>query len=272
LADEVSFFLQQPEDERLEFKRKFPPESVAAKVLTAFANAHGGVLLLGVGEHGEVVGLSAEESEIAADRLLRIGRSLRIPVSRVSSQVVGDKIVTYAVVEPAADDVKPLATAGGQVFVREGTSIRPFTKPGPPTPTERRQIRLFVAMSFREEEEAALADYFAAMKRAVAVTLLPIQIVRIDLVEGDYEISQRVMTEIDRADVVLADYTLSPANVYFEVGYARGKGKRLIQSARAGTVLEFDTRNWRTLFYRNATQLEAMLGEALSDAYAEVTS
>jgi hypothetical protein len=45
----------------------------------------------------------------------------------------------------------------------------------------------------------------------------------------------------------------------FEIGYARGKGLRIIQSARKGTELEFDIRNWRTLFYRNATELEEKL-------------
>jgi nucleoside 2-deoxyribosyltransferase len=64
------------------------------------------------------------------------------------------------------------------------------------------------------------------------------------------------MDEIDAADIVIADFTLSPANVYFELGYARGKGRRVIQTARRGTVLEFDVRNWRTVFYRNATELE----------------
>jgi nucleoside 2-deoxyribosyltransferase len=67
------------------------------------------------------------------------------------------------------------------------------------------------------------------------------------------------MTEIDHTDVVLADFTLSPQNVYYEVGYARGKGKTLILTARRGTRLEFDVRNWRTLRYRNATELEKVL-------------
>jgi nucleoside 2-deoxyribosyltransferase len=88
-----------------------------------------------------------------------------------------------------------------------------------------------------------------------------------DVVEGDYEISQQIMKEIDDATIVLADFTLNPANVYFEVGYARGKGKRIIQCARKGTALEFDTRNWRTIFYKNATELEKALLPALSEAY-----
>jgi nucleoside 2-deoxyribosyltransferase len=126
-------------------------------------------------------------------------------------------------------------------------------------------------MSFRNEEEPSLVDYFSAMQRAVRETRLPIRICRIDLQEGDYEISQQIMDEIDTADVVLADFTLRPSNVYFELGYARGREKYVIQTARKkDTTLEFDVRNWRTIFYRNATELEASLIPALKTAYAKV--
>lgn len=124
-------------------------------------------------------------------------------------------------------------------------------------------------MSFREELEPALVDYFHAIGRAVALTALPIKIRRMDLAEGDYEISQQLMNEIDSADIVLADFTLSPANVYFEIGYARGQGKRVLQTARRGTDLEFDVRNWRTTFYRNATELEQKLVPELEKAYSD---
>jgi hypothetical protein len=98
-------------------------------------------------------------------------------------------------------------------------------------------------MSFRQEEEPPLVDYFRAMERAAERVPSPrIELVRIDRVEGDYEISARIMEEIDRCDALLADFTLNPRNVYFELGYARGT-KRIIQTARRDTPLEFDVRN-----------------------------
>lgn len=129
---------------------------------------------------------------------------------------------------------------------------------------------VFVAMSFRIDEDPALIDYFEAMRRAADKTRLPLDLRRIDRVEGDFEISQRILTEIDIAGIVIADFTLSPRNVYFEVGYARGKGKRVIQTARKDTHLEFDTRGWKTIFYRNATELEAALAQALTSAYCDI--
>jgi hypothetical protein len=54
------------------------------------------------------------------------------------------------------------------------------------------------------------------------------------------------------------------------IGYARGRNKRVIQTARKGINLEFDIRNWKTLFYRNATELEQKLIVELRAAYIEV--
>jgi nucleoside 2-deoxyribosyltransferase len=142
----------------------------------------------------------------------------------------------------------------------------------PPLRSAERQIVAFVAMSFREEEKPALVGYYRAIKRAVEGVSLPIELRRIDFVDGDYEISQQIMDEIDQAEIVITDFTLSARNVYFELGYARGKQKRIIQTARKETTLEFDVRNWRTMFYRNATELEEKLVPELRAAYNDVVS
>ena len=80
------------------------------------------------------------------------------------------------------------------------------------------------------------------------------------------------MNRIDKSQIVLADFTLNSRNVYFELGYARGQRKRVLQTARKDTTLEFDTHHWRTLFYRNATELEQKLVLAFSKAYQEILS
>ena len=77
------------------------------------------------------------------------------------------------------------------------------------------------------------------------------------------------MDEIDKAHILLADFTLSPRNVYFELGYARGKNSLTHHSkcTEGNHNLEFDVRNWKTIFYKNATELEEKLVSALKDAY-----
>lgn len=126
------------------------------------------------------------------------------------------------------------------------------------------KIRAFVAMSFREEEEPALIDYWQAMLRAAEKANRDFQLVRVDEVEGDYEIVEQLYKEIDAAHLVIADLTLSPPNVYLEIGYARGRNKQVIQTCRTDTRLEFDVRGRRTLIYRNATTLEHKLLQELN--------
>jgi hypothetical protein len=55
-----------------------------------------------------------------------------------------------------------------------------------------------------------------------------------------------------------------------KLGYARGSNKRIIQTARKDTALEFDVRNWHTIIYRNATELEEKLILELKAAHSEV--
>jgi hypothetical protein len=118
-------------------------------------------------------------------------------------------------------------------------------------------------MSFRERDEPTLVDYWHAMLRAADSARRAFNLVRLNEIDGDYEIVDRIYREIDAAHLVIADLTLSSANVYLELGYARGRQKRVIQTCRSGTRLEFDVRNRRTLVYQNATMLEQKLLQEL---------
>ena len=43
-----------------------------------------------------------------------------------------------------------------------------------------------------------------------------------------------------------------------------------MQTARKETPLEFDVRNWATLFYKNATELEELLVAKFRDIYHRI--
>jgi hypothetical protein len=135
----------------------------------------------------------------------------------------------------------------------------------PPAPRSS-PTQVFVAMSFRERDEPTLVDYWHAMLRAADRARGAFNLVRLNEIDGDYEIVDRIYREIDAAHLVIADLTLSSANVYLEMGYARGRRKQVIQTCRSGTRLEFDVRNRRTLVYENATMLEQKLLHELDAA------
>ncbi len=84
---------------------------------------------------------------------------------------------------------------------------------------------------------------------------------------GDYEITQKIEEMIAASDIVIADFTLSSPNVYYEAGIARGAGVYTIRLARKDTEIPFDIGNKKFILYANATQLEEALLNPLRDAY-----
>jgi hypothetical protein len=271
ISQRVERWIQAGESETVVFKESLPPEHAIARDLSALANSKGGVLLVGVSDDGNVPGLSPVEATSVANQLKQIADSLLQGAAMIGVVAIAGRLVTYASIQPAPEHLKPIVTSRGEAYIRQNAATIPLATVSAGVPP-RHSVRVFVAMSFREEEDPALTDYWRAMQRAAVACELPIEMFRIDLSEGDYEISQSIMDEIDRADLVLADFTLGSRNVYFELGYARGKGKRVLQTARSDAPREFDVRNWRTILYRNATELEEKLKPALQSAYAAVTA
>jgi hypothetical protein len=268
--------ISQGESEKIEFKTRLINEQIIASVVTAFANTNGGYLFIGIGDKGEIIGLSDEELSITNDRIIKICNSIfNYPFSTNIVDFNGKKIVVVKI-DKAPEYLSPISTGKGEIFIKKGESVikttlktKTFSIDSDKT-EKKREIIGFVAMSFRDEEEPALIDYYNAIQRAAQRTELPIRLTRIDLKEGDFEISQQIMTEIESVNFVISDFTLSPHNVYFEIGFARGVKKRIIQTARKGTNLQFDVRNWNTIFYRNATELEEKLIPKLKEVYTEM--
>ncbi len=291
-AENILKILKQGEGQTVEFKQRLPRDSVIATSLAAFANSQGGILLIGVTDDGTPVGLSLKEAGRVMGRLTTIASSLLDVPGEIGSLDFSGRQIIYAAVDKAPLHLAPILTSKGDQYVRRDSrnmNIKDVVD-GPPSAVaeEERADALtgamyeetmlekwkgdvaFVAISFRDEEEPALVDYYKAMERALKRSSLSLRLKRIDIEEGDYEISQKVMDEIDGVALLIADFTLGPANVYFELGYARGRGIRIIQTARKDTILEFDVRNWRTLFYRNATELEERLVPAFNQVSEEL--
>ncbi|HUV03184.1 MAG TPA: ATP-binding protein [Desulfobacteria bacterium] len=269
--DGIKKLISEGESTTVEFKQRLPPGSILARTLVAFANTNGGIILIGISDNGEIIGLTKKEATVTMTRIQRISSNLLNANINSSITNIDGRIVVYAIINKVPETLYPIRTSTGDLYNRVGRLTKKSTEEEvDPTLITGPPVNGFVAMSFRVEEEPALVDYFEAMKRAVREAQVPINLMRIDLLEGDYEISQKIMDKISESDFVLADFTLNPSNVYFEVGNARGSGKIVIQTARLGTLLEFDTRNWRTIFYKNATELEKELIPALVNTYKEV--
>jgi hypothetical protein len=125
----------------------------------------------------------------------------------------------------------------------------------PPTMEPEDEKLVFVICSFLPDMEPA----FEAI--SAAATSVGLRAERVKDVVGDYRITEKMLSMIRRAHFVVADLTHERPNVYFELGYARGIGKRVITILREGTERHFDIYDWTYLKYIDSRPLERLLIE-----------
>ncbi|WP_158692778.1 AlbA family DNA-binding domain-containing protein [Streptomyces roseochromogenus] len=277
LPDEVLQLLQGGESVTVEFKLRFSGSPQFARLVTGLANSQGGVVIYGVDDSGNPVGLGGREINQASEAIRKVSYSLLpthlgfSPISMHNVIVDGKRLLVIRVPE-FPDSVKPIRTADGRIYRRQGVIVAeekaPSTKPSKSAAVA--ATKIFVSMSFREDEEPALVDYFEAMKRAAASVGVRRDLIRIDELQGDFDIVPEIEDTIREADLIIADFTMNRPNVYYEAGIARGMKKRTIRTARNDTELHFDVSSRKFILYANATQLEVQLTEALRYAIEQI--
>ena len=82
-------------------------------------------------------------------------------------------------------------------------------------------------------------------------------------IEHEEAITDRVLDEIDTSEFLIADLTHERPNVYYEVGHAHARSKRVILVRRKGTTLHFDVAHRNCPEYENATALKRLLRNRL---------
>ena len=120
--------------------------------------------------------------------------------------------------------------------------------------------RCFVAMSFHPSLAVAYTDGIQP-----AVTESGFTPVRIDLVEHNEKICDKILVEIRLAQFVVADFTLHRAGVYFESGFAMGLGRPVIWTCRKDQLGEahFDTRQHNHIEWETPAELRKKLGDRI---------
>src|SRR5579859_2735151 len=96
------------------------------------------------------------------------------------------------------------------------------------------KLHCFVAMAFGQTDTDAI---FKILKK----TLVPLAInaQRVDRIEHNDNIDTRIISEIEAADLVIADLTYARSSVYFEAGYAQ-RAIPVIFTARSDHFRERD--------------------------------
>jgi ribosomal protein L32 len=121
---------------------------------------------------------------------------------------------------------------------------------------EIRSNQAFVAMWFSKDlDDAWLKGLKPALEQTVYVPL------RIDLSQHNEKIDDRIIAEIRKSSLVVADFTGQRGGVYFEAGFAMGLGKPVIWTCREDDVekLHFDTRQYNHIVWNDAKDLKEKL-------------
>ncbi|WP_139085190.1 hypothetical protein [Bacillus sp. FJAT-27264] len=124
---------------------------------------------------------------------------------------------------------------------------------------------VFVAMSFAEDMRHAKISIMNAISAFEHIPMI------IDMKEHSNQIVPEIFYEIDKSEFVVADLTHQRTGVYYEAGYAVGKGKQVILTCKRSDFEErhFDVSQVNTIVWndesdlekRLKTRIEAMLGE-----------
>ncbi|MBY8851038.1 ATP-binding protein, partial [Saccharothrix sp. MB29] len=200
----------------------------------AFANTDGGTILFGVDDDGSLRGLTDAQVEKIGETLEKLaGSCCRSTCGPSGWTSTASRSWWRGCRRPG----RRRAAADGQWRTWCGTrraaaSRRRRDLGRRAGATAARQAQAVRRHGVQVRGGAALVDYYWAIDRAVKATGLPVELVRMDLEEGDYEITAEIINRIRESDIVLADFTLGSENVYFEAGVAVGAQKRLIRTAR----------------------------------------
>ena len=108
------------EDATIEFKRELPRRSSLADEIAAFANARGGVILIGVDDNGEIIGINRQELDRAERTVVEICQDSIDPILLIFTEKlrIDDKNLLKVEVPRSLFVHK---TANGY-FIRQGSS------------------------------------------------------------------------------------------------------------------------------------------------------
>jgi nucleoside 2-deoxyribosyltransferase len=124
---------------------------------------------------------------------------------------------------------------------------------------ELKSNQCFVAMSFDQE----LFDvYDFAIKPAITQTGFKPIIIREDKsIPSDVTINDAILAAIKQSKFTIADFTGHKKGVYFEAGYALGRGHKVIYSCKSSEIdkAHFDTRNYPHIVWNDLEDLKKQL-------------
>jgi len=124
---------------------------------------------------------------------------------------------------------------------------------------KKRSKTCFVAMSFSGELKPVYEKGIAAAIRETGFE--PLKIDDDASIASEQTINDAILAAIKKSQFTIADFTKQRAGVYFEAGYALGRGHKVIYTCREDDIgnAHFDTRNYPHILWKTAEDLKLQL-------------
>lgn len=119
-AEQIAALIHQGESGTVEFKTRLRDGRMLGRLVSAFANADGGVILIGVGDNGEVIG--TDIGEVTRAFHLALANIVNPPKVDLEATVVNGKAI--ATITIGASDRLTVADTGA--FRRAGSRVEPM--------------------------------------------------------------------------------------------------------------------------------------------------
>ena len=126
-----------------------------------------------------------------------------------------------------------------------------------------RSNRAFIAMSFFKEKPERRAEIQTAIEAACHERGWDAK-----PVDGRHftgSINDRIIADINQAYFMIADFTGNNAGVYYEAGYAEGRGMKVLYTVHKDDLpnLHFDTRHMRHIVWETPAELRQQLSDLI---------
>jgi len=115
---------------------------------------------------------------------------------------------------------------------------------------------IFIAFNFTDE---LIPIFSNQVKEAVEETGFTYTIVNQETTPHDQKITDEIVAKIKSSRMIIADFTNSSTNVYFEAGFAMGMRTPVIWTCKEGHEFSFDTGQFPHITWKDADDLKKQL-------------
>lgn len=211
-----------------------------------------------------------QKLSVLAEHIRALAESVKDPQRKLELELNAIREVQIDINDDSSRDTEDLGTIKSQLTLL-AAAITEINKKmeaggirheGDPSATDPQLV--FIIMPFDESH----IDTYDAIKRAIERTDTKLRAVRVDEQPGAIAITDEIHRAIRKAALVVCDLTAERPNVYYELGFAKGIGKRLICIAHEGTQIHFDVYGIKILFFRSYRDLEERLSKEATQLLA----